>query len=547
LAALSLKVGVKSDSIEYRYTFPWLYRLMAECGVRDLQLGTFFELYHLPDGYFADLRRSASDHGIAIRSVFTSHRELGGFFRGEPGWAEVARTHYERLIEVAALVGAESVGSNPGSVPRDLMDSRDAGISAYISHMKELMRYAADHGVRRLTVEPMSCAAEPPSTPREVTDMMAELEAHHDANRATTAGVGLCADVSHGYADASGRVVHDHMEMLANGLRYTAELHLNNADASYGSTFGFGPDERERGVVDLSEVAGLLRRRSGELPVRELVGYLEIPGPKLGRDYSDHRLEEALRESLSHCREAFAGGLPRSSDLRATPHGGVLVAPSVMCADPLRLGSEVRILEDAGADLLHLDIMDAAFTPNMPVGLGQVESVARFARVPVDAHLMVMDNDWFIERLAGLGVTYVSVQVESARHLDRTLSRIRELGMRAGAALSPATPLSALNHVLARLDFVLLMMVDPGFAGQPIVRSAAGKIAECRRWLDREGAHMLIEVDGNVSFEHIPRMVAAGADMLVCGSSSVFHPSGDRRANTSRVHAAIQDGLRRRQ
>lgn len=543
---LSLRVGVKSDPIEYRYSFSWLFRLMEECGVRDLQLGTFFELYHLPDGYFGELRRSASDHGITIRSVFTSHRELGGFFWGEPGWPEVARARYERLIQVAALVGAESAGSNPGSVARDRLETKEAGIKAYLGQMKELMRYAADHGVQRLTLEPMSCAAEPPSTPREVRDMMAELVAHHEANPADTAAAGLCADVSHGYADADGRVVYDHMQMLGEGLRFTTELHLKNTDATYGATFGFGPEERERGVVNLADVAALLHQRAGELPLREIVGYLEIPGPKLGREYSDHHLGAALRESLSHCLEAFAPNGPPVSGRPPSRAESVLIAPSLMCADQLGLGSELRLLEEAGADLLHLDVMDAAFTPNMPVGLAQVEAVARSARVPVDVHLMVMDNDWFVERLAGLGVAYLSVHVESARHLDRTLARIRDLGMRAGAALSPATPVSALTHVLHRLDFVLLMAVNPGFAGQTLVPGAVARIAECRRWLRDQGVSVPIQVDGNVSFENIPEMVAAGADILVCGSSSVFHPSGNRRDNITRARMAIRDGLRRR-
>lgn len=534
----NLRVGVKSDPIEYRYSYPWLFRLMAYVGVHDLQLGTFFELYQLPDAFFTDLRHSAQEHGVGISSVFTSHRELGGFFRDEIGWIDTARRNYERLIEVAALVGARSAGTNPGSIPRDRMQTKAAGIRTFVEHMKGLMRFAAERGVATLAIEPMSCLAEPPTLPGEVREMLDELRAYHASDPDGTAMIGLCADVSHGYADAQSRVVHDHMSLLDAAVPYVTELHLKNADAVYGSTFGFSDAERRRGVVDLGAVARLLRRRADDLPIRDLVGYLEIGGPKTGRDYTDSRLGDELRASLLHCREAFSGDLPA----RARPGRPVRVAPSLMCADVLHLGDGVIALEANGADLLHLDIMDGRFTPNMPVGLGMVEAVARHARVPLDVHLMVMDNDFFVEQLARFGVGYVSVHVESARHLDRTLTRIRGLGMKAGAALNPSTPLGALDHVIDRLDFVLIMAVNPGFAGQALVPSAIAKIAQCRRWLDDRGSTIPIEVDGNVSFENVPAMVAGGADILVCGSSSLF-AGGSLSANTARLDGAIEQGL----
>ncbi len=310
---LSLHVGVKSDPIEYRYSFPWLFGLMEDCGVRHLQLGTFYELYHLPDSCFTDLRRSADSHGIAISSVFTSHRELGGFFRGDPRWVAVARRNYERLIEVGALVGAKRVGSNPGSILRDEMERKPTGIRTFVDHMKELMGYAATVGVVMLTMEPMSCLAEPPTLPDEMAGMMEELKAHR-TDHPECADIGLCADVSHGYADVSGNVVATHMQLLSAALPYAAELHLKNTDALFGATFGFSPDERERGIVDLASVRELLVARSAELPTRELVGYLEIGGPKLGRDYSDPHLGKALRESLRHCREAFELGTEHADD-----------------------------------------------------------------------------------------------------------------------------------------------------------------------------------------------------------------------------------------
>lgn len=546
MSPFRLRVGVKSDPIEYRYTYPWLFELMAECGVFDLQLGTFFELYHLPRPFFEDLRIQAEKRGIRIRSVFTSHRELGGFYRQEHGWVEVARANYERLIDVAAWVGAESAGTNPGSVPRDRMEWKGTGIRTYLDHMKELMEYAAQRGLRWLTLEPMSCQAEPPATPEEILSMVQELHDYHEKHPNTTTGVGLCLDVSHGIADESGRTLYSPRDILDAVLPWVTEVHLKNTDEQYRATFGFSPAEREHGIVDVAEVASVLCRRSEELPVRELVGYLEIGGPKLGRDYSDPLLEGQLRESLQYCREVFRAG-ERSDELDRAEESAtrVLLAPSLMCADALELGRAVRDLERLGADLLHLDIMDAHFTPNMPVGLEVVKAVAGIARVPLDVHLMVMDNDFFVERLAGLGPCWVSVHVESATHLDRTLTRIRDLGMKAGAALNPATPLEAIAHVLDRLDFVLLMTVNPGFASQKLVPSTLRKIAECRRWLDKEDRHIPIQVDGNVSFENIPVMVANGAEVLVCGSSSLF-ARGSLVENFRKTRQAVKDGLRRR-
>jgi ribulose-phosphate 3-epimerase len=543
-----MSVGVKSDPIEYRYTYPWLFRVMADCGVRWLQLGTFFELYDLPDAFFVGLREQAAQYGVAIRSVFTSHRELGGFFRDEPGWVETARSNYERLIDVAAVVGAESAGTNPGSVPRDRTELKPAGVRTYLNHMKELMAYAKARGVGRLTLEPMSCLAEPPCTPDEVQEMMEELRAHHLANPDTISDVGVCADVSHGYVNEAGRTVYDHMALLEAEAPYITEVHLKNTDGHYASTFGFSEAERARGVVDLSAVSDLLRRNAERLPVKDLVGYLEIGGPKTGRDYSDHLLEGMLRSSLRHCREAFAGDRQADGGLEAETVEGlgtVRIAPSLMCADALHLEDAIRDLEAIGADLLHLDIMDARFTPNMPVGLGMVEAVASASTTPMDAHLMVMDNDLFVERLARLGVRWVSVHVESARHLDRTLARIRDLGMKAGAALNPATPLNAIRHVLDRLDFVVIMTVNPGFAGQSLVPGALRKIADCRRMLDESRRSILIQVDGNVSFANVPTMVANGADILVCGSSSLF-ASGSLRENAARLRNAVAEGLRAR-
>ena len=305
LADLTLRIGVKTDPTHYRFSYEWLFRLLAEEGVKYVQLGTFFEIYQLPDEYFIQLRSQAEDFGLVIHSIFTAHRELGGFFIDRPGWESVARRNYERLIEVGSLVRAGSVGSNPGAVYRDRMKTKQRGIECYIRHMKELMGYAHEKGVPWLTVEPMSCLAEPPTLPAEIRLMADQLQAHHDEHRENTARPGFCADIAHGYADQEGRVVHDHLELLEVTLPYLYEIHLKNTDRRYCSTFGFGPQERCSGMIRIEPVRDMLLANARTLPVDQLVGYLEIGGPKLGRDYSDKELADQLRASLRYLGEVW--------------------------------------------------------------------------------------------------------------------------------------------------------------------------------------------------------------------------------------------------
>jgi ribulose-phosphate 3-epimerase len=546
---MRVHLGVKSDPILYRYSYPWLFRLMADAGVHHLQLGTWFELYQLPDSFFHRLRAQAKDHGIVISSVFTAHRELGGYFQGDE-WVGVARRNHERLIEVAALLGARSAGHNPGAVLRDRMGTKAQGLATYLHHMRELMHVAHRLGVPELTVEPMSCEAEPPCSPAEQRQLMTELCAYHAAH-ADTAAPGYCIDIAHGWAGRDRQVQVDHWGLLEAGLPWCRELHLKNTDATYDKTFGFGPEERKKGVVDAAATRAWLEERSAVLPVGELVGYLEIGGPKLGRDYSDCELEGQLRASLEHLQATWLGapaaGQPTTVAVQrpaATP--AVRLAPSLMCADQCHLEDEVRRLESAGCEVLHLDIMDGAFTPNLVMGFEQLKSLRKRTALPIDVHLMVEDNDLFVRLAKEAGADWVSVHVESCRHLDRTLATIRDLGMQAGAALNPATPVESLQYVLDRLDHVLLMTVNPGFAGQRLVPSGLAKIADTRAWLDQHGCRIPIEVDGNVSLQHIPGMVAAGADILVAGTSSVYAPGVALADNVRLARTAINQGLQRR-
>lgn len=231
----------------------------------------------------------------------------------------------------------------------------------------------------------------------------------------------------------------------------------------------------------------------------------------------------------------------------ASSEPDIHIAPSVMCADLCNLETDVRQLEAAGVNMLHFDLMDAHFVPNMPIGLALIEQLRPKTDCVFDVHLMVENNDFFVDAVAEIGVQQIAVHVESATHLDRTLSLIQAHGIKAGVALNPATPLSALDYVLDRLDFVLVMTVNPGFAGQKVVPATLRKIAECRAFLHEHAVDLPIEVDGNVSFENIPKMVSAGADILVGGTSSVFQKSGSRLENVQRIQQAITLGLAKRE
>ena len=550
----TFSLGVKADPIEYRYSYEWLFRLMQQEGVTQLQLGSFFEVYQLPDEWFHQLRRQADDFGIQIASLFTTHRELGGFFHEDPAWAAVTRRNFERYIQIGAILGASAVGHNPGAVLRDRMGTKSRGWASYLRHMQELMVYAHEHGVPYLTIEPMSCTAEPPTLPEEIRQMGAALQEFHRRTPNSSQAM-FCADVAHGFADRDGVVQFDNYALLEPCLPYLYELHLKNTDARFDSTFGFTPADCKRGIVDGARVRSFLQQHADRLPVQHLTGYLEIGGPKLGRDYSDHLLEDQLRLSLRYLKQTFlteveaAPALPAkttpfqlSTTQSETPV--VEIAPSLMCCDFCNLEESVRQLEATGVDYLHIDIMDAHFTPNMPIGLELLKLLRAKTALPFDIHLMVDNPVFFIEKVKDLPVQMISVHAESTLHLDRTLALCRDAGIRTGVALNPATPLNVLEYILDRLDFVLIMTVNPGFAGQPLVASGLRKLADCRRFLDEHGRPDIeIQVDGNVSFANIPAMVAAGARNLVAGTSSIYHRESSLKVNRQKMQAAIAAGL----
>ncbi len=304
---MNLELGIKSDPIEYRFSYSWLFSLMRRNGIRNLQLGSFFELYWLPDDYYIELKEEAAFFNVTIRSLFTAHRELGGFFSGNKYLEKAARKNYERLIEVASILGAEYAGSNPGAVYRDRMHEKPVGLQCYLDNMKELMMYARSLGLGGLTIEPMSCSAEPPSTPDEIEEVMTSLHAFHKKNGEKSCPAYICGDISHGYADRYGKVVHEHSELFQAAIPWMCEFHIKNTDRTYGSTFGFSAAERKQGIIDLHHLSKIISKNHGSWPVENIVGYLEINGPKLGRDYSDYLLEEQLVSSIDYLHTVFSG------------------------------------------------------------------------------------------------------------------------------------------------------------------------------------------------------------------------------------------------
>lgn len=203
------------------------------------------------------------------------------------------------------------------------------------------------------------------------------------------------------------------------------------------------------------------------------------------------------------------------------------ISPSMMCANALELGRDAEALDRAGAQYFHYDIMDGAFVPNFTLGPDVIRAVRKVSAVPADIHLMVQNPERHLHLFDLRPGDVVSVHQESTIHLQRTLAAIRQAGAQAAVALNPATPLCMIEDVLPDVDMVLVMTVNPGFAGQKLVPATLAKIARLRAMLDASGyGHVRIEVDGNVSFENAKKMRAAGADLFVAGTSAVFCAGG---------------------
>lgn len=219
-----------------------------------------------------------------------------------------------------------------------------------------------------------------------------------------------------------------------------------------------------------------------------------------------------------------------------------MISPSLMCADMLNLGAELKLLERAGVEYLHVDIMDGVYVPNYTLGTDFVRRVKAATNIPLDIHMMVeapnSKLEWF-----GFGEgDYVSVHIEAEPHVQRALASIRARGAKPMVALNPGTPISAIEELLPDIDGVLVMTVNPGFAGQKLVPSSLGKISRMREFLDSRGyPDIEIEVDGNVSFENARLMSRAGADIFVAGTSSIYSAQGDLLSNAEKLRSIINE------
>ena len=219
------------------------------------------------------------------------------------------------------------------------------------------------------------------------------------------------------------------------------------------------------------------------------------------------------------------------------PAGTLQIAPSLLSADFAALGEAIAKAERGGADLIHVDVMDGHFVPNITIGPPVVKALKRVARLPLDVHLMIEEPDRYIEAFVSAGAASVTVHAEAVVHLHRTVHLIKSLGAKAGVALNPATPPVALEEIAADLDYVLVMTVNPGFGGQTFIPRSESKVRAVRELLRQAGSRAPIEVDGGIDLQTAPGIVAAGADILVAGNAIFGSPDPERAIRDLRAAA----------
>lgn len=222
----------------------------------------------------------------------------------------------------------------------------------------------------------------------------------------------------------------------------------------------------------------------------------------------------------------------------------VIVSPSLICADLCNLEREINLLEEAGITSLHVDLIDPHFSPSMPMGFEIVGQLRQKSKMDFDAHIMSMHEctEFFIRELIAIKAASITLHAETTHHVEKMLQLVRDAGIKTGIALNPATPLDVLEYVAPEIDYVLLMLINPGYAGgsgEQMVSFAEEKIRECRKFLDEHGSRARITVDGRVSFEAIPGLVRAGAEVLVGGSRSVFRKGHTYKENCEEIQKLL--------
>src|SRR3989454_6476002 len=318
-----------------------------------------------------------------------------------------------------------------------------------------------------------------------------------------------------------------------------------------------------RALADLEGRAHESRMRHGRARGHPRSDERDDPHRGRERRASDPRTAACVGQAPE--REAIPGGpsgenrqqtqprplrrFTRCSIVDSLFHGGaamrkVRIAPSILSADFAHLADEIAAVEQAGADLVHVDVMDGHFVPNLTIGPPIVEALRKVTALPLDVHLMMTNPDAFIREFAEAGATYLTVHVETCPHLHRTVQYIKEKGVQAGVTLNPATPLTSVEEILPDVDLLLIMSVNPGFGGQRFIARVLEKIKQARAMIDRTGHLVLLEVDGGVKVDNAAAIVAAGADILVAGSAIFEAPGRDYRrviAQLRRSGAAASD------